>query len=114
MGFLNAIAQALLSRAHLQLNTKHLYAANGIAAKELLKLATVLYKAQRAAEDIVPNNNDVDYPIPCTTQACASKRLNYNACLSYHYFFLHKFDILPCSWPFRCVILTKQVNWQWE
>ncbi len=82
MGFLNAIAQALLSRAHLQLNTKHLYAANGIAVKELLKLATVLYKAQRAADDIVAKNHCIDYPMQSTTQARASNYLKYNVYLS--------------------------------
>ncbi len=91
MEFLNAIAQALLSRAQLQLNTKHLYAANGITAKELLKLATVLYKTQRAAEDIAPNNNGVDYPMLSTAQACASKRLNHNTYLSCHCFFSAQF-----------------------
>ncbi len=78
MDFLNATAQALLSRAHLQLNTKQLYAANGYAAKELLKLATVLYKAQRAAEDITLYKNGIDDPMPSTPKACTSKHFKYN------------------------------------
>ncbi len=88
MGFLNATAQALVSQAHLQLNTKHLYAANGFAAKELLKLATVLYKAQRAAEDITPDKNGVDFPMPPTPQARTSKFLKCNANLPRLTFFL--------------------------
>merc|ERR1719198_636013 len=54
--FLTSISTALHSRAKIKLNAKRLYAANGNAVRELLKVAQTLYAAQRvdaepAAED---------------------------------------------------------------
>merc|ERR1719231_1903080 len=46
--FLTSISTALHSRAKIKLNAKRLYAANGNAVRELLKVATTLYEAQRA------------------------------------------------------------------
>lgn len=36
------------TKAHLKLNTKKLYSADGYAVKELLKVASVLYSAMRS------------------------------------------------------------------
>ncbi|KAK9806266.1 hypothetical protein WJX72_007825 [[Myrmecia] bisecta] len=43
--FLQSIGRAMFTKARIQLNLKRLYAANGLAVKELLKTATLLYKA---------------------------------------------------------------------
>lgn len=42
--FLTDIASLLAANARLKLNTKKLYASDGRAVQELLKLATLLYK----------------------------------------------------------------------
>ena len=39
------------SKAHLKLNTKKLYSADGYAVKELLKISSVLYSAMRSNKD---------------------------------------------------------------
>ena len=49
--FLTVTAQALASKAKIKLNTKRLYAADGRAVKELLKVATMLYNASKANEE---------------------------------------------------------------
>lgn len=46
--FLTGIAQAMAAKAKIKLNTKRLYAADGRAVKELLKIAEMLYSASRA------------------------------------------------------------------
>lgn len=49
------------TKAHIKLNTKHLYQADGYAVKEMLKITTVLYSAmktkQMALEDPVEADN---------------------------------------------------------
>lgn len=45
--FIKSTAQFLASKAHLKLNTKKLYSADGYAVKELLKVASILYSAMR-------------------------------------------------------------------
>ncbi|CAM9363811.1 unnamed protein product, partial [Phaeothamnion confervicola] len=47
--FLVGVAHAMINKAHIKLNARRLYAADGNAVRELLKLATVLYDASRAA-----------------------------------------------------------------
>ncbi|CAN0287693.1 unnamed protein product [Ectocarpus fasciculatus] len=49
--FLTGVAEAMLNKAHIKLNAKRLYAADGHAVKELLKLATLLYSASRVEQD---------------------------------------------------------------
>lgn len=49
VNFLQAIAQLMLTKARMKLNIKKLYAADGLAVKELLKLASLLYKATQKA-----------------------------------------------------------------
>ncbi|XP_017664421.1 PREDICTED: clusterin-associated protein 1 isoform X1 [Lepidothrix coronata] len=43
--FIKAVAQFMATKAHLKLNTKKLYQADGYAVKELLKVTSVLYGA---------------------------------------------------------------------
>uniref|UniRef100_A0A4W2BMQ0 Clusterin associated protein 1 n=1 Tax=Bos indicus x Bos taurus TaxID=30522 RepID=A0A4W2BMQ0_BOBOX len=59
--FIKAIAQFMATKAHIKLNTKKLYQADGYAVKELLKITSVLYNAmktkgmegsKRAEEDV--------------------------------------------------------------
>ena len=45
--FLITIAQAMAVKAKIQLNAKRLYAADGKAVKELLKISSMLYSASR-------------------------------------------------------------------
>jgi clusterin-associated protein 1 len=52
--FLTNIAQIMASRARIKLNPKRLYASDGKAVKELLKVAKLLYAAQKE----VPGDND--------------------------------------------------------
>ena len=47
--FLTGIATLLLNKARIKLNTKKLYASDGRAVQELLKLATLLYKATKSS-----------------------------------------------------------------
>eukprot|EP00198_Chlamydomonas_reinhardtii_P007866 XP_001697203.1 flagellar associated protein, qilin-like protein [Chlamydomonas reinhardtii] len=50
--FLQSVAQVMLTKARMKLNIKRLYAADGNAVKELLKLASLLYKATSKAGDM--------------------------------------------------------------
>ncbi|NWI86795.1 CLUA1 protein, partial [Pitta sordida] len=43
--FIKAVAEFMATKAHLKLNTKKLYQADGYAVKELLKVTSVLYRA---------------------------------------------------------------------
>jgi clusterin-associated protein 1 len=44
VAFLTAVCAAIASKARILLKTKHLYAADGRAVKEMLKVARVIYK----------------------------------------------------------------------
>ncbi|XP_029003353.1 clusterin-associated protein 1 homolog [Betta splendens] len=59
--FIKAVAQFMATKAHIKLNTKHLYQADGYAVKEMLKVTSVLYSAmktkQMALEDQVEEDN---------------------------------------------------------
>jgi len=47
--FLKSVAEQLLVKARIKLNLKNLYASNGFAVRELLKVATMLHDAYRSA-----------------------------------------------------------------
>lgn len=49
---MQSIAQTMLSKARMKLNIKKLYAADGHAVKELLKIASLLYEATNKAGDV--------------------------------------------------------------
>ncbi|XP_039984303.1 clusterin-associated protein 1 homolog [Xiphias gladius] len=59
--FIKAVAQFMATKAHIKLNTKRLYQADGYAVKEMLKITSVLYSAmktkQMALEDRVEEDN---------------------------------------------------------
>ncbi|XP_074637735.1 clusterin-associated protein 1-like [Acropora palmata] len=46
--FIKSLAQFMATKAHIKLNTKRLYGADGYAVKELLKVTSVLYSAMKA------------------------------------------------------------------
>ncbi|KAM6424077.1 clusterin-associated protein 1 isoform 2-T2 [Liasis olivaceus] len=46
--FIKAVAQFMATKAHVRLNTKKLYQADGYAVKELLKVTAVLYNAMKS------------------------------------------------------------------
>ncbi|KAM3876054.1 clusterin-associated protein 1 homolog [Diretmus argenteus] len=48
--FIKAVAQFMATKAHIKLNTKHLYQADGYAVKEMLKITSVLYSAMKTKE----------------------------------------------------------------
>ncbi|XP_024861111.1 clusterin-associated protein 1 homolog isoform X3 [Kryptolebias marmoratus] len=60
--FIKAVAQFMATKAHIKLNTKHLYQADGYAVKEMLKITSMLYSAmktkQMALEDVVEEENN--------------------------------------------------------
>eukprot|EP00775_Hariotina_reticulata_P012904 gene12904-13030_t len=60
--FLQSIAQIALAKARMKLNLKKLYAADGTAVRELLKLAELLYKATQTAN----SNEEVEQGIQAT------------------------------------------------
>merc|ERR1719238_757571 len=49
VAFLKSVAEQLLVKARVKLNLKNLYASNGFAVRELLKVATLLYDAHKNA-----------------------------------------------------------------
>ncbi|XP_066933822.1 clusterin-associated protein 1-like [Clytia hemisphaerica] len=48
--FIKSVAQFMMTKAHIKLNTKKLYGADGLAVKELLKVTTVLYDATQKSK----------------------------------------------------------------
>ena len=49
MAFIINVTKFFLSKTRIKLNMKKLYQADGFAVRELLKIATMLYKAQRSS-----------------------------------------------------------------
>lgn len=62
--FLKATAQAMLLKGRIRLSLKNLYSANGLAVKELLKVASVLHDAQRGAAGAADGGGGDDEPAP--------------------------------------------------
>ncbi|KAM9832001.1 clusterin-associated protein 1 homolog [Neosynchiropus ocellatus] len=60
--FIKAVAQFMATKAHIKLNTKRLYQADGYAVKEMLKITSVLYSAmktkQMTLDDKVEEDNN--------------------------------------------------------
>lgn len=57
---MTSVAQAMATKAKIKLNTKRLYAADGRAVKELLKIAEMLYSASRANTVVEEETESVD------------------------------------------------------
>ncbi|XP_072295116.1 clusterin-associated protein 1 homolog isoform X2 [Eucyclogobius newberryi] len=48
--FIKAVAQFMATKAHIKLNTKRLYQADGYSVKELLKITSILYNAMKTKQ----------------------------------------------------------------
>ena len=66
--FLQSIAQQMATKAGVRLNTKKLYAADGHAVKELLKVCTMLYAASRYSSEDVTQDEEEDTSAPVTSR----------------------------------------------
>ena len=49
--FIKSVAHLMATKAHVKLNTKKLYGADGYAVKELLKIASLLYEAMKSTQE---------------------------------------------------------------
>jgi len=74
--FIKAVAQFMMTKAHIKLNTKRLYGADGYAVRELLKVTPILYNAMKknklqeeADEEIAPVKIDVSSKVADLKQA---------------------------------------------
>ncbi|XP_050032639.1 clusterin-associated protein 1 homolog isoform X2 [Dermacentor andersoni] len=72
--FIKSIAHTMATKAHLKLNTRKLYMADGYAVKELLKITALLYDAMRAkAGDEELSGGDQAVAVPYQNYDAASK-----------------------------------------
>ena len=55
--FIKSVAQLMATKAHIKLNTKKLYQADGYAVREVLKVAALLYEAMKKAPSESTNEN---------------------------------------------------------
>merc|ERR1712070_592673 len=51
VAFVRQVCQMFASKARITLNPKKIYEASGHSVKELLKIATMMYKAMKSSED---------------------------------------------------------------
>ncbi|NXF01196.1 CLUA1 protein, partial [Smithornis capensis] len=58
--FIKAVAEFMATKAHIKLNTKRLYQADGYAVKELLKVTSVLYRAMNTKGVQHPDSTEED------------------------------------------------------
>ena len=73
--FLTGIAALMNSKARLKLNTKKLYASDGRAVQEMLKLASLLYRANKSAKNhSAALDVDDDIPPPVKIQEVKATR----------------------------------------
>lgn len=72
--FIRSVAQFMATKAHVKLNAKKLYQADGYAVKELLKITTLLYNAIIATKSL----DDVDsYPKSGSVKSEITEKLQY-------------------------------------
>ncbi|KAH7949887.1 hypothetical protein HPB49_016473 [Dermacentor silvarum] len=72
--FIKSIAHTMATKAHLKLNTRKLYMADGYAVKELLKITALLYDAMRAKSgDEELDGGDQTVAVPYQNYDAASK-----------------------------------------
>eukprot|EP01138_Halocafeteria_seosinensis_P003139 gb/GECG01003209.1/.p1 GENE.gb/GECG01003209.1/~~gb/GECG01003209.1/.p1 ORF type:complete len:432 (+),score=86.44 gb/GECG01003209.1/:1-1296(+) len=67
--FLSSVVQLMASKARLTLKAKHLYAADGRAVKELLKIAEMLYKARKLNKESLRKGQSTEEFQPVSTGA---------------------------------------------
>ncbi|XP_035502791.2 clusterin-associated protein 1 homolog isoform X2 [Scophthalmus maximus] len=79
--FIKAVAQFMATKAHIKLNTKRLYQADGYAVKEMLKITFVLYSAMKIkqmalGERIEEDNNKFKFDlVPRISDLKAARQL---------------------------------------
>ncbi|KAK2870389.1 hypothetical protein Q8A67_024781 [Cirrhinus molitorella] len=56
--FIKAVAQFMATKAHVKLNLKRLYQADGYAVKEMLKITSILYNAMKTKENTDGEQNN--------------------------------------------------------
>ncbi|XP_056594868.1 clusterin-associated protein 1 homolog isoform X1 [Triplophysa dalaica] len=56
--FIKAVAQFMATKAHVKLNLKRLYQADGYAVKEMLKITSILYNAMKTKENAVDHSQE--------------------------------------------------------
>ncbi|XP_057178840.1 clusterin-associated protein 1 homolog isoform X2 [Triplophysa rosa] len=56
--FIKAVAQFMATKAHVKLNLKRLYQADGYAVKEILKITSILYNAMKTKENAVDHSQE--------------------------------------------------------
>ncbi|XP_021325796.1 clusterin-associated protein 1 homolog isoform X2 [Danio rerio] len=56
--FIKAVAQFMATKAHVKLNLKRLYQADGYAVKEMLKITSILYNAMKTKENAGGDQNN--------------------------------------------------------
>jgi clusterin-associated protein 1 len=71
--FLTSIAALLVAKARLKINTKKLYASDGRAVQELLKFATLLYRATKSISK--RGEDETTVPPPIKTQDVKAARV---------------------------------------
>lgn len=72
--FIKSVAEFMATKAHIKLNTKKLYQADGYAVKELLKVTSVLYNAMKTNVMNQAENGDEDDSAPVSFDI--SSRIN--------------------------------------
>lgn len=58
--FIKAVAEFMENKAHVELNTKNVYKADGYAVKEMLKVTTLLFSAMKTTETALGNQSEED------------------------------------------------------
>lgn len=58
--FLNSVTRFQVTKAHIKLNTKRLYQADGYAVKEMLKITSVLYSAMKTKQMALADTAEED------------------------------------------------------
>ena len=53
VNFIRQICQLFASKARIVLNPKKLYEASGLAVKELLKIASMMFKAMQSSDSMI-------------------------------------------------------------
>ncbi|KAK7113556.1 clusterin-associated protein 1-like isoform X2 [Littorina saxatilis] len=65
--FIKSVAEFMATKAHIKMNTKRLYGADGYAVKEMLKVTTLLYGATKpdVAEELenVDNSSEISFDV---------------------------------------------------
>ncbi|CAG0902998.1 unnamed protein product [Darwinula stevensoni] len=71
--FIKSVAQLMATKAHIKLNTKKLYQADGYAVREILKVASLLYEAMKNAPSESTNENAALMAAPSGIQDLTNK-----------------------------------------